>query len=559
MRGTLILRLVPWLRTGQGRRAGMLLGVCCLGLFASPASGQRLAVGDADAAYLRILQLLGQASLENSMMIRPLSMKAGLGASVEPRTDPWGGRWGGSFRRTGQESIYVHDPKFRTIFHSEGPDSRNEGALTPGSGFTGAWEGGASLRQGPLTVSVRPMVAWVQNGEFPLAPVEVNGQPEFAYPWRRMDAPQRFGPDAFWQFDWGQSEVRLDLGALSTSLGTTNLWWGPGIRNAILMSNNAAGFPHAALETSRPLDLGIGRIEAQWIFGRLRTSEWFDPSIEDNGRYVTGVSVAFSPDFGGLRGLSLNAARVFYANVPETGLPFGEYFLVFQTPIKNSLDTPESPTGDDERDQLFSLSARWVLPESGFEVYAEWARNDHSERSRDYFVVLGNTQGYTLGFQKAIELTTGNVLVLNGEVTQLDNPADTRAWGASPVYYSHGLVPRGYTNEGQVVGAAIGTGGTSQYIGAELYAPWGRASTFVRRRLFDKDAWEARRVGGQDLSLDAQLTTGVGATWFRGAWDLEGSVERSWRFNQFFRPLDDATSLRMSVGARWRHGWTQTR
>lgn len=521
-----------------------------------PLSAQRLAVGDADEEYLRVLQLLGRAPADASLLIRPLSMRSALVASDQAGAHPWSDRWGATFRARRDGMVHVHDPVIRGVFHSQFPEDRNEGALTPGRYLTGAVDGGVTIRRGGLTVSLRPTAAWVQNSEFPLAPVEVAGQPEFAYPWKRMDAPQRFGPDAYWQMDPGQSEVRIDVRGVSAKVGTTNLWWGPGRHNAILMSNNAAGIPHASLETSRPLDVGIGRLEAQWLFGRLQGTEYWDPAREDRGRYLTGAALAFSPAVPGLHGLSLGAARVFYAEMPEGGLQLGEYFLVFQTPIKASLATPDNPGGDDGRDQMFSAFARWVLPESGFEVYGEWARNDHSDGALGYFLGLGNTQAYTLGLQKATELSGRRILVLHGELTQLDNPADTRVYRARPTYYAHHFVDRGYTQKGQVIGASLGSGGTGQHFGADLYAPWGRASTYFRRMMYDRDAWLNRHVN--DLgggSMDGQAMLGGAVMLFRGSWDLVGELERSWRFNRFFRPGADKANLRLVLRARWRLGW----
>ena len=75
-------------------------------------------------------------------------------------------------------------------------------------------------------------------------------------------------------------------------------------------------------------------------------------------------------------GLYLGASRLFYRYTPQGGLSFGEYLLVFQGPTKRSQTTPTNPLGDDVRDQMFSLFARWLFPESGFEAYVEWAKND---------------------------------------------------------------------------------------------------------------------------------------------------------------------------------------
>jgi hypothetical protein len=529
--------------------ARVLVAAALIAAVGTPLSAQRLAVGDVDEEYLRVLQLLGRAPTTASLLIRPIAMRTAFGEAGDTATHPWSARWGAGFRNSSGAAV-VHDPELRGIFYTHFPEDRNEGALTPGRYASVALNGGSTVRWGGLSVSLRPMAAWVQNADFETAPVQVPGMPEYAYPWKRLDAPQRFGPDPFWQFDTGQSEVRFDLRGVSATAGTTNLWWGPGRHNAILMSNNAAGIPHVSLETSRPIDVGVGRLEAHWMFGRLQGTKFWDPDLEDRGRYLVGTALALS-DFPGLDGLSLGAARVFYAEVPEGGIPLGEYLLFLQTPIKSSLATPDNPGGDDKRDQMFSLFGRWVLPASGFEVYAEWARNDHSQELVDYILVLGNTQAFTLGLQKANVLSGNRILTLHGEVTQLDNPADTRAYMARTTYYAHYLVHRGYTQEGQVVGSAIGSGGTAQLVGADLYAPWGRLATYLRRRTYDKDAWLDRHESGERIwAMDAQATIGGQLNLFRGGWELQAGLEASRRFFRFHE--NSMNNFRMSVGARVR-------
>jgi Capsule assembly protein Wzi len=522
---------------------------------------QRLEVGDVDESYLRILQISGLANLDTSFLIRPLALRSVVESVADTTEHPWKDRWTVSFRGVGTEDtpVFWHDPKSSFLVNSAFPIARNDGALTPGRGLTAALKLGATFRSGPLTVSIRPLLAFAQNSEFRLAPVEVSGQPEYAYPWRRIDLPQRFGPDSYWMLDPGQSEIRLDLAGVSTSVGTTNLWWGPGTRNAILMSNNAAGIPHFSVATKKPVGIGIGTVEAQWIFGRLQQSDWFDPAIEDPGRYVGGATVAFSPDFWGLQGLSVGVARVFYARVPEGGIPLGEFFLFFQTPFKPSLATPENPTGEDRRDQLFSLFARWVLPNSGFEVYGEWAQNDHNGSIRDYIAHLEHAQAYTLGLQKATSLAGGEILTFRGELTHLENNSDT-GLRIGPTYYAHHLIARGYTQKGEVVGATVGPGGNSLFLGAEVHARWGRASTFVERSVRDKDRLLSKALANPDefgfKNIDASVAAGGTLTLFRRNWEIEGGVSYTVNQNRYFVQKSDHSNWQVEASLRWRGGWS---
>ncbi|MFK5143427.1 capsule assembly Wzi family protein, partial [Klebsiella pneumoniae] len=52
-------------------------------------------------------------------------------------------------------------------------------------------------------------------------------------------------------------------------ISSENLWWGPGIYNSLLMSNNAPGFWHLTFNSRKPLKTPIGDFEWQLIGGKL--------------------------------------------------------------------------------------------------------------------------------------------------------------------------------------------------------------------------------------------------------------------------------------------------
>lgn len=528
--------------------AWLFMGVAAVAL-TSPLAGQRLPVGDVDESYLRVLQISGLTQLENSFLLRPLSWAAASESLLAADSHPWSGRLVEGRKSFGSVDVVTHASRFRLLWAPDFASEENLGALHPERGFTAALDGGVSVRSGPLTVSARPLVAYAQNVRRPLAMVEVQGQSEFAYPWWRIDLPQRFGPDPYWTVDPGQSEVRLDASGASVSFGTTNLWWGPGIRNAILLSNNAAGVPHVSLETRRPLHIGESTVEAQWIWGRLQQSDWFDSTFVDPGRFLTGANIVFTPGGSVLKGLSLGLARMFYGQVPEAGVGSRQVLLV-------GSGQGNGNDGRDGLDQLVSFSARWVFPESGFEGYMEWARNDRGEHLRDYFVNWEHSQLYTLGFQKATQLLNQRILVLRGELTHLER-SSSRLLRATPVYGAHGEIPQGYTQKGQMIGAFIGPGGNAQFLGADLYAPWGGASFFVQRRVHDQDAYMERADQGQPgwyyWDIHTSGLVGSSLTLFRGPWDVSGRFSFERHFNQNFKSDHDA--YRVDLSARWRAGW----
>jgi hypothetical protein len=520
-----------------------------LGSAPGGAVGQTLAVGDPLEDYARLLQLTGRVD-PGSFTVRPFALFDPT-ALVGTEGHAWEGRLRiGTLRRGGELVLVVEDPLLRAFANSRFPTGQNDGAVWQGRGITTALDGGATLRWRPVTLQVRPTVVYTQNRSFPLAPVTVSGMPEYAYPWRRIDAPQRFGPDPFWTLDPGQSELRLDYRGGALGVSTTNLWWGPGIRNAIVMSNNAAGFPHAFLGTGRPASIGIGKLELRWIWGRLGQSEWFDPSVVERNRFLTGIVASYSPSF--VRGLSLGLTRVFYRLVPDGGVPFADYLAVFQGVRKRALATPENPEGQDEHDQLASIFGRWVLDESGFELYWEWARNDHSWELRDFLMEPEHSQAYLLGLQKAFELPDLRILALRAELTHLER-SPTFQVRPNGTYYEHSVVTQGYTHEGQIIGAGVGPGGNAQHIGLDLYDTWGRAGFWLQRDVHDNDAYYAwaRANDAGFCCHDVSLRAGAHGLWFVGDVDLGGGLVATREMNRYFFGLD-YWNLNVSLSARWR-------
>jgi capsule assembly protein Wzi len=517
--------------------------------FAGFAEAQTLPVGDPAETYLRIMQLVGRAEL-GSFTVRPLSRESTRSA-VGPAPHPWSD-WlrldpTGS---NGDVAWTVGDTRLRSWLNTAYPRGQNDGAVWQGKGMTTALETTASLEWGGLSVTLNPMLLHNQNSAFELAPVTVGGLPEYAYPWRRMDYPQRFGPEAFWTFDLGQSQVAFDWRGGRVSFGNENLQWGPGIRNAIVMGANAPGFLHASLSTNRPVDIGIGTLEGQWIWGGLGQSDWFDPALAATDRYMTGLVLTYSPSF--LPGLSVGGTRVFQELVPDGGLDAAEYLLVLQGLVKSSQASVGNPRGEDERDQLLSLFARWVFPNSGFETYVEWSRNDHAASLEDFILEPEHSQGYTLGLQKATAFSGERALVLRAELTHLEAPP-TFQLRPRGTYYEHSIVTQGYTNKGQLLGAGVGPGGNGQMVGFDWYDVWGKATVFAQRQVIDNDAfwvW-AEQTGASFDKHDVALDFGATATWFVGDFDVGGGLMFTREWNRyFFGPKINNVNLNLT--ARWR-------
>jgi hypothetical protein len=100
----------------------------------------------------------------------------------------------------------------------------------------------------------------------------------------------------------------------------------------------------------------------------------------------------------------------------------------------------------------------WVFPESGFEIYGEYARNDHSWDFRDLLGEPEHSRAYMIGFQKSFNLAHGRLLAINAELVQTE-ASKTRNIRTDATYYTHYIVTQGYTHKGQLLGLGHGPGG----------------------------------------------------------------------------------------------------
>src|SRR6185295_3864391 len=148
-------------------------------------------------------------------------------------------------------------------------------------------------------------------------------------PWHTrpsIDAPLRFGTHRLSFGDPGQSTIGARFGAITAGISTENEWWGPGIRYAIILSNNAAGIPRAFVRTSRPVRTGIGVLEARWFLGGLFESPYFDRSPADDRRAITALAATWTP--AGASDLTLGVTRAVYAPLARWGNIFAHMFDV---------------------------------------------------------------------------------------------------------------------------------------------------------------------------------------------------------------------------------------
>jgi hypothetical protein len=354
-------------------------------------------------------------------------------------------------------------PRATMVFNSAVPYGLNDGAVWAGRGITGALTGGVAGRVGPLYFSAVPTLFLAENREFDLAPTGFPDRLAFADPRNALaiDQPQRFGAQRYGRVDLGATTVQVVAGPLTAGVSTANQTWGPTIHLPLVLGRNAPGFPHAFLGTSTPVRTRLGSVHARFTWGHLRQSQFAASENLEAHRFTTGAVIAYAPP--GISGLELGAARFFHNSWSEEGLRAYHLLQPFEALFKAAL--PDNLGGADGRsgpeNQLASAFARWAFPRSGFEIFGEFARNDHNWDLRDYLLEPDHASAYTLGAQRVWKRGAGRYVVFRAEVlnAHVSHLNEVRPQGD---FYRHREVRQGHTHRGQILGspAAYGGGGS---------------------------------------------------------------------------------------------------
>lgn len=424
-------------------------------------------------------------------------------------------------------------------YNSAIPTSDNDGALWAGRGANVLVRGGVAARAGRVSVVLAPEVAWSQNRPFQSQPAFLTGQRPatgpFAAQWfvgpYSADLPIRFGDQSYTVVGFGQSSISVAAGPVVAGVSSENQWWGPGVRNALLLSNAAEGVPHAFVRTARPLHTRLGDVEARWILGGLTQSLYFEPTYDAaprralNGAVAT-LRTAFEP------GLTVGVARLVLTPVRGPGqLPEHGLDVLFRN---QSLGTGDTLRTGLRSDQLASVFTRWVFPGAGAEAYGEFARSELPRSARDFLLAPLNTGAYTLGLARAWRAGSGRALRANLELTNLEQSRTFTDRPPPPDYYTGRAAPAGFTNRGQPLGAAIGPGSSSQWAAVDYYAPGWQLGGFLQRTRNQNDA--LYRVFVPDpFRHDVSLTGGLRGGVRRGGVDARAALAVTERLNYLFQ------------------------
>lgn len=486
------------------------------------------------ADRIRLSQLAGDTSSIDAFLIRSPSLLL--------RRDSSASGW----------MLHGIRPDAQLINNTAIPFGPNTGVMVAQRGLSWRVTTGVEASRGRFRLVVAPDLWFTANDEFefggPLANDIFLPLPEarygggFADQWYiqpySADVPWRRGENSALRLWLGQSGAWYNTGPVEIGLTSENMWWGPGIQNAIIMSDNAAGVPRIELRTPHPIRTRFGAFEARWFVGALSESQYFDTVKTNDVRSLTAAVVTWRP--ASQPNLSLGVTRAVFATASGYGaVPFRwlDVFANTGRPANHPLsDSTLTPGG---RDQLFSLFGRWVLPTDGFEFYAEWARQELPVSLHDLIVRPTHSHGYTVGLQYRTPVPLSEPAYrLQFEATTLEPSAVTRD-EPEGVFYTSRRVIQGYTELGKPIGAAIGPGSSSQWLAIDRV--WPTASVGITfNRIRSDEGVRAARVWQSYLgqcNQDVSIIPGIRGGHALGGGYLSADVRLASRLNYHFQNI----------------------
>ena len=439
------------------------LSLCCVFfLLATSASAQNaIPVGFSDIdEQVRNLQLLGKVDANQSMLARPFYSTGKQSMQDLYRLiDPFANDSIKSYKKGLFQAILLPASLTQKLNTSR-PYGWNDQAMSFSNGYQMQASAGIYARFSVLHIQYKPEYVHTGSAEY-----ETSGA------WGQVNP-------SLDRISLGQSSVRLEAGGISLGVSNQNLWWGPGHYSSLLMTNNAAGFLHYSLNSTRPLKTPIGSFEFQLILGRMTRDSLQgyenaalkrrDLSDRPKNRQYNGLILTYQPRF--MKNVFFSVSRSFQNyEVDKPGAKFMNTYL----PVLNNLFKNDYNDDTLSKDQILSISTRWLMPKNHAEVYAEFGYNDAKQNLRDLWLDMAHSSAWVVGFKKLHPLNSRTFIEIFGEATKMaQNPSYLMRSAGN--WYEHSQVTEGFTNNNQILGAGAGHGNNVQTMGVSWNQGWNK-------------------------------------------------------------------------------------
>ena len=396
---------------------------------------------------------------------------------------------------------------FKYQYVEDHPYNWNDGAMIPAKGLQQLVRVGVHTQWKFVELQLAPEMVTAQNqyfDQFPLDLAQVHWKDYYRF-YNFIELPERMGEKQYLQFLPGQSFIKFHYKKLAIGVSTENKWWGPSQRNSLLLSTTGAGFPHITIANQAPLETKIGRFNFEAIVGTLTNGGWAPPDSYKtfNGnvmyvpkpnetRIINGFTLNYQPKW--MKHLTLGVAQM-YMQYQKDMLYWQDYLPIKNIVSRFNNDRVEAPI------ILTEFNFKYTMPEAGAEMYGELGWNLHQTTFRNWMLQPDKGFASILGIKKTFATQRKYYWELLGEITQLQllTRAEQFTTGVPPSWYLGSNVRQGYTNDGQLLGAGVGPGGSGQFVEFNWKKNKNRVGLAVERREHNSDFYEYTFEGSQDF------------------------------------------------------------
>ena len=378
------------------------------------------------------------------------------------------------------------------------PYNWNDGAMVPAKGWQQLFRVGLHAQWKFIEIQVAPEMVLAQNqlfDELPLGADQVLWRDYYRF-YNFIELPERMGNASYNKLSWGQSYIKLHYKNWKLGLSNENKWWGPTQRNALLLSNTAAGFPHVSIATEQPIESKIGKFNVEFIAGKLTNGGWLPPSSfmpfrgnplyfpkEDKQRIINGFNLSYQPKWA--QNLAIGVEQM-YMQYEKDMLHWQDYL-----PVKNVI----SNIPNDALNKPVIMTAFYVnytMPEAQTSIYGEVGWNLSNTSLRNWALQPDKGYASTWGIKKIFPSKHNYYWELLGELTQVQllTIAEQFSNGVPTSWYLGSNVRQGYTNDGQLLGAGVGPGGSSQTLEFNWKKNQNRIGITTERRVHNNDYYQ---------------------------------------------------------------------
>jgi hypothetical protein len=510
--------------------------------------------------YLRREQVLGNLNPDFSFNYRPILVEKAFPELNSPfvvdSTDGYQKKVRIFDEKSGNFKFSILPIQLNTVYNSHHPYSWGDGAILPAKGIQTLLSAGFFVKWGILRIGLNPQFHYAENSAFEEYPEDAPF--EYFQRLRRgsfgLDTPVRFGQTSITRVLPGNSYAYLNFGSFSTGLSTENIWWGPGRKNALHLSDNAQGFLHYTIKTSKPAKTFIGNFEGQYFMAKLDGSK--RPHFSDNAysellpskndstwRYFTGISFSYNPKW--VPSLFMGISRTFQIYRSDMDDDLRAWFPIFD-PI------PKEGTGVIENillreDQHLSFFARYVIPVAKTELYFEYIRNDHSLSWREAFLNPDHSRGYLIGFSKYFQAWGNSNIEILGEMLHTQISINNIIRWTGPPNNGLGLfdnyqVTHGLTNRGEILGSHGGTSGNIYSMSAAVINKFNKFGIELERIERDKNFYNLAYSSSIDVSPWIDSSIGIIAEAFKNGFFITANIKtiHTLNYNFYNSKLDNS-------------------